>query len=525
MADIAELGLAVRYTDIDKANASLNKFAGSAKGAEVDAKKFAAALKQTGGDVSKITPQMLGLASATKNMGDGATSSARKMVAANDNIRRSVNRLGGAYRQVVRIAGVLGVTLSAAVFGRVVKGAIDAADAVGKMSQRIGVQVSELSRLTHAADLSGLAMEEMATGVQLLSRNMASFASGGSNEASKVFQRLGVSVTDSSGKLRSASDVMAQVADRFASMPDGAQKTAAAMDLFGRSGARMIPLLNQGAAGLKGMMEEADRLGITISGATAKAAEEFNDNLTRLGGVMRGIVTQMAAHLLPTLQQLSAQLVATATDGDRMKTWADNISTAMRWVVDITMRAIAGIQGMRAEIAGLSEALSLLGDLEFSAARDAWNKGQAEFVRIQTEMEKRLHDLWSGKGDRLDIAQPFKAATPVVEEFGGALETVTDNLDKLGGSSSAGGGAAIAAKDAIQGVGDAAKDATESAKSLTRGFLGDLVDGFKAGASAANSFKAALTGVLDKLANMGLDMVTTPMFGEVGTLNLERKSQ
>lgn len=129
----------------------------------------------------------------------------------------------------------------------------------------------------------------------------------------------------------------------------------------------------------------------------------------------------MTAHLLPTLEQFSSQLVAAATDSDLMKSASDNLGTAMKYVVDVTIRAVAGIQGMRSEIAGLSEALGHLGNLEFGAAIDAWNKGQQEFIRIQEGMEKRLHDLWSGKGDRLDIAGPFKEGTAAVNEFGAAI--------------------------------------------------------------------------------------------------------
>ena len=44
--------------------------------------------------------------------------------------------------------------------------------------------------------------------------------------------------------------VMMQVADAFKKMPDGAEKAGLAMKLFGKSGADLIPLLNEGADGL-----------------------------------------------------------------------------------------------------------------------------------------------------------------------------------------------------------------------------------------------------------------------------------
>ncbi|OZB14331.1 MAG: hypothetical protein B7X58_08110, partial [Marinobacter sp. 34-60-7] len=86
-----------------------------------------------------------------------------------------------------------------------------------------------------------------------------------------------------------ADDVFKDIADRFSEMEDGSAKTALAVEIFGRAGAKLIPLLNSGSSGLSDMASEARRLGISFGEDAAKAAEEFNDNLTRLGKPLQGI--------------------------------------------------------------------------------------------------------------------------------------------------------------------------------------------------------------------------------------------
>lgn len=202
-----------------------------------------------------------------------------------------------------------------------VKGSAEEIDKLGKAAQSVGIPIEELSKLKYAADLSGTSLEGLSVAVGKLSKNMSEFA-GGNEDAGKAFRALGISVTDTSGNLRSSSEVMIDVAGKFAAMEDGAGKTALAMALFGKSGKDLIPLLNSGAAGLREMYQEAEKFGLVISEKTFKAAEAFNDNLTRLGKIKDGLVIGITAQLLPALQTLSGALVTAAGKGDLVSTAA-----------------------------------------------------------------------------------------------------------------------------------------------------------------------------------------------------------
>ena len=175
-------------------------------------------------------------------------------------------------------------------------------DKFEKLSQRIGISVEKLSAYEHVANLSGTSVESMGNSVARLSRNMLD-TSEGIGEAKDAFKRLGIEVTDSNGKLKSADDVMLEMAARFEEMPDGAEKTALSMQLMGRAGKEMIPMLNQGTKGMKDMLKEGKKLrGWTT--AQAKEAALLNDNYARVTTAMKGAKDAIGKELIPVFQAI-----------------------------------------------------------------------------------------------------------------------------------------------------------------------------------------------------------------------------
>ena len=125
----------------------------------------------------------------------------------------------------------VGVAAAGAGLAIAIKGQLNVADAAGEMAQKIGISVEDLTRLRHVARLSGTSVEEMETGVRQLAKAMAA--------GSPAIKKLGVEVRDAEGALRPTVDVMQDLAAKFAAMPDGAEKTALAMKIFGKAGAAM----------------------------------------------------------------------------------------------------------------------------------------------------------------------------------------------------------------------------------------------------------------------------------------------
>lgn len=182
-------------------------------------------------------------------------------------------------------------------------------DEVAKSAQKIGVTTEELSKLRYAAELSGVSANTLQQAMTRLNVAIANSATASSG-AGKALRELGV--TAGMGPAQALEKIAAQ----FAAMPDGARKSALAVQIFGRSGAELIPLLNQGAEGLQAMSAEAERLGLVIDQRAAAAAEKFQDNLTRLGKVKEGILIQITTGLVPAFSALTDGLVRSLNVAD-----------------------------------------------------------------------------------------------------------------------------------------------------------------------------------------------------------------
>jgi hypothetical protein len=225
-------------------------------------------------------------------------------VAAVKRLSSELSGLQSISARALSFGGVLSVAAVVAGLVSITKAAIDQGDAFNKMSQKTGIAVEDLGKLQYAADLSGVSAEALQKGLTALAVGMVDAASGAGPMAEE-YKKLGINLRNTDGTMKSSLDVLGELADRFQQMPDGVEKTNLAVDIFGKKlGAEMIPLLNSGAAGLKAMGDEAQSLGLVMSGELAKKSEEFNDNLSRLSKLSSAAGIEIANALIPSLNAL-----------------------------------------------------------------------------------------------------------------------------------------------------------------------------------------------------------------------------
>jgi len=230
---------------------------------------------------------------------DGLSKSLGNLNKQADGVKGGLGRMGQAAQG---IGGLMGSLLPAAAIAGVAalgKNAIDTADDLNDMSQRTGVSVESLSRFGQAAADSGSSIEGVAKGMGQLAKRITDPGSA----ASKALAGIGVATTDAQGKVRDLDAVMLDISDKFSKMPDGAQKSALAMQLFGKSGVELIPMLNEGRAAL-------EEYQATISGDMAASADQFNDALNAIGRNLSGPFNEAVTALLPAITAIANGLVA-----------------------------------------------------------------------------------------------------------------------------------------------------------------------------------------------------------------------
>lgn len=180
--------------------------------------------------------------------------------------------------------------------GAIVKHSIDAGDELFNLQAKTGIAANALIGIGNAAKLADVDMATLGKGITKLNINLVKAAEGNQDLARK-FQALGVDVKNAQGQIVPADQALKQIADRFADMPDGPQKAAVAVALFGKAGADLIPLLNDGAAAM-------DRFTYKVSDDFAARSDLFNDTITVFKIKTQGFALELTDALLPAMQSI-----------------------------------------------------------------------------------------------------------------------------------------------------------------------------------------------------------------------------
>lgn len=183
-------------------------------------------------------------------------------------------------------------------FTSMTSAAAESIDVQSKLSRRLGTTYGELAGLKLAGDLAGVGIEQIGTAMTKSDVAMQK-AVGGSKQAQQAFANLGLDAGQLQGV--SSADRFKAIASAIANIQSPAERAAAAVALFGRSGATLLPLFEGGAEALALTTKEAERFGLTLTNAQAQNVENMNDSFTRVYASIQGIVQQIVSHLAPAV--------------------------------------------------------------------------------------------------------------------------------------------------------------------------------------------------------------------------------
>ena len=234
-------------------------------------------------------------------------------------VGRGVDSLKHKLELAERYIPFLGVAGAAYLSGEALKGmlehTVESMDKMGKLAEQTGMTVEEITAFSYVAKMADVDLEFFAKSVERLEKNMVGAAGGvsegmdsmatGGNKVRAALLSMGYSQKDIVDGLKDIPGFLSSIAGKFESYENGATKTALAMNLFGKSGAGMVSVLNKGSEGFKELFDEAKNAGNVLSGETARQAEEVVDAFKRLHGRIDGAKTLIVTGLLPTMKDLT----------------------------------------------------------------------------------------------------------------------------------------------------------------------------------------------------------------------------
>ena len=319
-----------------------------------------------------------------------------------------------------------------------IKKAMNAIDVVAKLSDRTGAATEDLMRLSHAAKITGMSQEDMFKSIEMFTRRLGE-ARQGTGEAIRALEGLGLSA-DALATMP-LPDAIAIISDRMRRSATQADKAAVAYQLFGRSGQKMLNLLQLGRDEFKSLTADADRLGLTFSRFDAAQVEKANDALTEMRAVITGIWQKIAIELAPVVKAMSKTFTEWATKGEGIGV---AIAKAIRGALVALLEMMAKVEQMLRKLGDLqdvNEGNSLLGDAPTKAMlrmdqadqmKRGWGKKAGNWLTGGL--------LFKGKGEEnfetarqlgVAIDDLGKQAATSEPKVIGLFDAIIDELDKV----------------------------------------------------------------------------------------------
>jgi len=232
----------------------------------------------------------------------------------------------------------------------------EAGDELDKTSQQLGITTTELQSFRHAAGLSGASAEDASNSLRYLQKNLQDAATGGST-TSEMFDIMGISAKTADGAVRNVNDVLPEIAQHFKESENASEKTAIAMTLLGRSGTKLIPLLNSGSEGIQKMRAELQELGGGLDEDAIRASVELTDTLARLDLAFVSFKSRIATALLPVLDSFAKGLGSVSVALSKALKGTNLIQAAL------IVLGGAGVAGVLKLVGGFGALLSMINKL------------------------------------------------------------------------------------------------------------------------------------------------------------------
>lgn len=177
-----------------------------------------------------------------------------------------------------------------------------------KLQREMGVTAEASSGLLAVFQRFGIEVDGASKDMGLFSKQIMK-AADPAKYAGSVFDDLGIKLQDNNGILRTADQVMLDVADKFKAMPNGVQKTAEAMQLFGKSGKDLLPILNLGSAGIKDLETQAAKMGLVITQNNIDSVRKLILAQKDWKEANEGIRLQIGLAIIPKMTEFANLLV------------------------------------------------------------------------------------------------------------------------------------------------------------------------------------------------------------------------
>lgn len=478
---------------------------------------------------------------AVEEARDAAKAAAKAIVDAGKESKKQAGSVAKAWGKAkgVVAGALLGAPLAAAggvaAFGKHV---IDNARDLDTWRQRIGATTEELQALEIASEKYNIENKEVREGIKTFRENLGELARIGTGPAKDALGTLGVKLEDI--KDLKVEDQLALFGDALNELPDQGERLSVAIEIMGEEGARLLPVLQEGSAGIHELADAARDSGRIMSTEMVDKTIEVDREWKKTRGTLDASATTIAASLLPVMSDSAEGMTKwIAENDDLIKQDLPEVFESIAKAAGVMAEAIGGVIGF---VADLGRAAGDLGDKlggETIQLQLAWSvvTGQISYEAAQA-VSAGLGEVSKRGAPALESAAPEPQGPSGEEVLSGLVASNQAFLDRRKRAAkfrkdelkkASGGGrgkkvdkelAEALARVRLDGLGDELRRLGVSAGASDKAIdeaLKSAAEQYKKGASKAVGRKAgvgtlsSLTGV--DLAKRGKDPLLSAIFG------------
>ena len=330
------------------AGAVLERIADALGNIESLMKQVAANTSKVNGELDKVKDEPLDdaakAAKKLKEEEESAAKSAKDLADRQERLADSIDKVKKAAKPVGEAILGIGAAGVAAGIGiwKLVDAQTELGDSQSKAARNLGMTLSKYSEISYVTDMAGVSQEKLRVSLQTLARN--------ATMDKEAFKDLGISVTDSSGALKSSDKLFFEVGDKLRNLPDKTKAAGLAMRVMGEQGAAMISAFGGSQEDWDAVADRGKKLGTILSDDFGEMSENYQDawaDMTKsMGGAARNITSAVAPELTTLFNHIADRIGAISKDGslngldDKMKSLVDTLSSLADTVIDLAPRMI-----------------------------------------------------------------------------------------------------------------------------------------------------------------------------------------
>lgn len=276
--------------------------------------------------------------------------------------------------------GGLGAIFSIASIADLTKDALAFGDELQKATAKTGLQATAISQLAFAAKQVNIDLPELVSTFDKMEKSISSATTG--TAASKItFDALGISLAQL--KTLSPDQQFEEIANQISKLADPADKARAALTIFGRAGADLLPLFEQGAAGIEAARQKAVDFGASLDTDQIAKLATANTAVKDLGASFSALASTLVAKVAPSISGFFDSITNAVTDNK----------------IPLLTKQIETLQGQLAYAQGDGTGGPAVAELQGQIAR-------AQIALQGAKLSKQISDSLAKPGDLIENAAP-----------------------------------------------------------------------------------------------------------------------